>query len=180
MPANKNELTFSDLRPHYGTGRAYTISGTGRNRVTGYRTGMKCNAGDIEVSEWVQMMKDLIERSKESELYHQLYAFMKERNYVRASKSELEIEVLKLHAQRIFNDEAWVYFIPFNQLYRPSVLDPQRLKWVRTECCMKSGLVTQAMIENSRRREGTISCPICGRFSPYTLEHKETVRKMVG
>lgn len=46
------KLTFEDLRCHFGTGRSYVISGTGRDRKTGYRTGVQTDVGDIEVSEW--------------------------------------------------------------------------------------------------------------------------------
>ena len=55
-----SEITFADLRVHFGTGRAYTISGKGRDRVMGYRVGMQCNLGDIEVSEWIAKVKELI------------------------------------------------------------------------------------------------------------------------
>ena len=67
-----SERTFEDLRVHYGTGRAYTISGKGRDRVMGYRVGMQCNLGDIEVSQWIAMVKELIVQTGEQELYEQL------------------------------------------------------------------------------------------------------------
>ena len=97
-------LSFEDLRVHYGTGRSYTVSGEGRNRVLGYRTGKMCNAGDVEVSEWCQLVKDAIEKAGEKELFSQLRAFMSERNYTKASKAALEEEALGLHAARIFEN----------------------------------------------------------------------------
>ena len=48
-----NEYTFSDLRCYYQTGRSYVVSGEGRNRVYGYRTGVQCELGDIERDEWI-------------------------------------------------------------------------------------------------------------------------------
>lgn len=54
------KLTFEDLRYLHGTGRSYVISGTGHDRKTGYRTGVQTNVGDIEVSEWKELMKELI------------------------------------------------------------------------------------------------------------------------
>ena len=39
------KLTFEDLRCHFGTGRSYVISGTGRDRKTGYRTGVQTDVG---------------------------------------------------------------------------------------------------------------------------------------
>ena len=76
-----SELTFEDLRVRFGTGRAYTISGKGRDRVMGYRVGMQCNLGDIEVSEWLAMVKELIVQTGEQELFEQLHTHMKEHNY---------------------------------------------------------------------------------------------------
>ena len=43
-------LTFSDLRAHYGTGRAYLISQKGREKKYGYRKGIQTDIGDLEVS----------------------------------------------------------------------------------------------------------------------------------
>lgn len=60
-------LKFEDLRKRYGTGRSYTISGSGKNRVTGYRTGVMTNIGDIEVSQWERLVHELISRNQEEE-----------------------------------------------------------------------------------------------------------------
>ena len=68
-----NEYTFSDLRCHYQTGRSYVVSGEGRNRVYGYRTGVQCNLGDIEQKEWCEIVKELIHRKGEQELYKFVY-----------------------------------------------------------------------------------------------------------
>ena len=65
-------LKFEDLRKRYGTGRSYTISGSGKNRVTGYRTGVMTNIGDIEVSQWERLVHELISRNQEEELYAHL------------------------------------------------------------------------------------------------------------
>ena len=60
-----SELSFAALRCHFQTGRSYVIYGEGRNRVSGYRTGVHCDLGDIERSEWIDMVKDMIRRSGE-------------------------------------------------------------------------------------------------------------------
>lgn len=70
------KLTFEDLRCHFRTGRSYVISGTGRDRKTGYRTGIQTDVGDIEVSEWKMLMKDLIRRSDEEFLYKLLFQWV--------------------------------------------------------------------------------------------------------
>ena len=55
------EFTFDDLRCRHFTGRSYIKSGEGRNRVYGYRTGIQCDLGDVEQSEWFRMVRELIE-----------------------------------------------------------------------------------------------------------------------
>lgn len=175
-----SEITFADLRVHFGTGRAYTVSGKGRDRVLGYRSGMQCNLGDIEVHEWNAMVKELIVQSGEQELYEQLYTHMKEHNYTKATKPELEQHVLELHAARIFDDPLWVDFIPFNKRFRPQVLQTVRLVWVKNACCRKAGQVTQAILD-SQTNQGKVCCPHCGRWSEYeimtTLETEDTTNE---
>ncbi len=173
MVSDRKQFTFSDLRVRYGTGRCYTISGSGRDRVTGYRVGMMCAAGDIEESEWCKLMKDLIFRSGEQEIYKHLLTFVKENYHHLKTKSEVEKEALKLHASRIFDDEAWVLFVKFNQQYRPEVLDPRRLRYVRTDCCHMAGLTTQTIIDKYKGTERGIPCPVCGRWSSYVFVDEE-------
>lgn len=156
---------FSDLRVHYQTGRSYVKSGTGRDRVYGYRTGMMCNLGDIEKSEWCQLVKDAIERAGEQELHQHLLSYLKEHNYTKSSKAEMETEALELHAARIFDNEAWVEFLEFNRKYRPEILSTVELIWVRTTCCSKPGQVTRTHLDN--HSGDSICCPHCGRWSSY-------------
>lgn len=158
-----DNYSFEDLRVHYGTGRSYVVSGEGRNRVFGYRTGKMCNAGDIEVSEWCQLVKAAIEKAGEKELFAQLRAFMNERNYTKAGKSALEEEALELHAARIFDNQEWVYFVDFNEQYRPQVLDSVKMLTVLPECCKVPGRITQVSLE--RRGRGENYCPHCKKWT---------------
>ena len=87
-----NKITFENLRYQYGTGRAYTVSGTGRNRVTGYREGVKTKLGDFEISEWMDLMQQLIEKSGEQALHAALIEWLTENNYRKASKAEIARE----------------------------------------------------------------------------------------
>ena len=169
-----NDLKFEDLRVHFGTGRAYTVSGKGKDRVTGYRIGKKCNLGDIEVSEWIQMVRGLIEKTGEQELHQQLLTHMKEHNYTKATKSELEEEGLELHAARIFDDPLWVDFIPFNERFRPEVLRTVKLVSVMPECCKKQGYITDARYRERTTHEEENFCPHCGRWTKISLVDAET------
>ena len=164
-----NEYTFSDLRCHYQTGRSYVVSGEGRNRVYGYRTGVQCDLGDIERSEWCQMVKEVIHREGEQELHKQLLQHLKDHNYAKESTKEMEFKALELHADRIFENEAWVDFLKFNRKYRPEVAAAARLVWVITDCCMKPGEITQTMLDSYKHIDNRVCCPHCGRWAPYDI-----------
>ena len=164
-----SELTFADLRVHYGTGRAYTISGKGRDRVTGYRVGMMCNLGDIEVTQWCEMVRNLIVQTGEQELHQQLITHMKEHYFVKQSKAEFEQQALELHAARIFDNQLWVDFIPFNKRFRPEVLRAVKLIPVMPECCKKVGYLTDARYRERTPPQEENFCPHCGRWTKISL-----------
>lgn len=173
------ELTFSDLRVHFRTGRSYVISGSGKDRKYGYRNGIRCNAGDLELSEWRREVKALIQRSGEQVLYGQLYGFMLQRNYCGSSKTELEDDALQLYVSRIFDNEAWIYFVEFNRLYRPEVLQEVAMRLVKTDCCAVPGWVTQARIDMAGSRAGKLPCPICGKWSSFEYAEDDKERKEI-
>lgn len=107
------KLTFKDLRCHFETGQSYVISGRGRDRKTGYRTGIQTNVGDIEVSEWKMLMKDLIRRSDEEFLYKLLFQWVSQNIPWLHTKQEYELYSLKLHAMRIFENPDWADYEAF-------------------------------------------------------------------
>lgn len=156
------EHTFDELRCHFQNGRSYVISGEGRNRVYGYRTGVQCKLGDIDRDEWVRMVKDTIQAAGEKKLYEQLLQHLNEQNRTRDSRTELEIKALELHAARIFDDELWVDFLGFNQKYRPEVIDPSRLVLVMPDCCKTAGRLTRARFQEDSEYN---CCPHCGRWT---------------
>ena len=160
------DVSFSDLRCRFQTGRSYVVSGTGRNRIYGYRTGVMCQLGDIERSDWIQMVKDLICRFGEQKLYEQLLQQLKEHNYAKESKAELEFKALKLHADRIFDNELWVDFLKFNLKYRPEIVASTRLILIIPECCKTPGYITQARYEDNASYN---CCPYCGRWTEISL-----------
>lgn len=173
MTEQKPRLSFDDLRGHYGTGRSYTKSGEGRNRIIGYWSGMMCNAGDIELSQWYSLVKDAIDQAGEQKLFAQLLEFLGEDAYSKRSKRELEEYALELHASRIFDNEEWVCYVQFNQKYRPAKLAATRLAWVKTHCCDKAGQVTQASLNRYTDTPSKVCCPHCGRWSEYEIIIKE-------
>lgn len=112
-------LTFADLRCHFPTGRAFVKSGSGRDRVYGYRHGIMTDLGDIEESEWIALIQNLIQKSGEVEIQAQLRCWAKDRCAWLHTKQEIELYALKLHASRIFEDPQWVEYQLFNEVYHP-------------------------------------------------------------
>lgn len=67
-------LSFSDLKVRYFTGRSILISDTGQGKRYQYRNGCMTALGDLEISEWREMITELIAYRSEQELQKQLYA----------------------------------------------------------------------------------------------------------
>ena len=112
------------------------------------------------------MVKDLICRSGEQKLYEQLLQHLKDHNYAKESKTELEFKALELHADRIFDNELWVDYLKFNSKYRPEIISSTRLILIIPECCKKPGYLTQARyVENASFN----CCPHCGRWTEISL-----------
>lgn len=163
------EITFSDLRCHYGTGRSIHISGTGRDKKFKYRHGVMTNLGDIEQKEWQELAKALIKRTGEQALFSSLYEWEVRKNNCGKTKDELEQHTLELHMGRFFDDPKWVDYVPFNAKYRPHVLACANLVWVQCECCQRPGKTTKEQIETAYGQPPTVCCPICGRFSAFEV-----------
>lgn len=109
-----SSCTFSELKWHYMTGRSYVVSGTGRNRVMGYRRGVMCDLGDLELSDWKKRVLDLIEQSGEMELYQKLIAYVKAHYPWCKKAQEIELKALQLHAYRIFENPSWDGYAQFH------------------------------------------------------------------
>ena len=165
-----SEISFADLRCRFQTGRSYVVSGEGRNRVYGYRNGVQCALGDLERSQWCELAIDLIQRKGELELYKQLLQYLKDHNYAKASNKELEYHALELHMDRIFDNELWVDFLPFNQKYRPDFLPATRLILILPDCCKTAGYITQARYEKNINFN---YCPHCKRWTKISLAEEE-------
>lgn len=110
------ELTFADLRIHYYTGHSYLISGEGRNKVIGYRSGVMTDIGDLSEDEWIGLAKQLIHQSGEQELYQQLLTWEKEHRHWKRKEPQLELDVLSMHIARLPDDPAWCDFMQLSQL----------------------------------------------------------------
>lgn len=162
------ELTFAKLRKKYGTGRSFPLDRSYHGKNYRYRHGIQTDIGDIEESLWYELVKRLIIRQGEKELYYQLKAWMASHCSWLKKPQDLEKETLEAHASRLFDNPQWVLYIPFNEKYRPEVLETADIVWVTTDCCHRAGRVTREHL-NDHLHMGKVRCPLCGVFSPYQI-----------
>ena len=157
------ELKIEDIRFMYGTGRAIYISGTGRDKVYDYRNGCMTKLGDIEEGEWIALMKFLIARDGEQDLFKQLFAWETGHNFCDSDKKTLERDTLIRHSMRLFDNVKWVDFVRFNQRYRPEELTKAVLVDIVTDCCGTTDVQTVELINEWPK----VTCPRCGTYTTF-------------
>lgn len=157
------ELKIEDVRFMYGTGRAIYISGTGRDKVYDYRNGCMTKIGDIEEGEWLSLMRFLIERDGELELFKQLLAWEKEHDFCDSDRKTLERDTLIKHSMRIFDDVKWVDYVRFNQRFRPDELTKSILVDIVTDCCGTHDVQTIELVDKWPK----VTCPKCGTYTTF-------------
>ena len=157
------ELKIEDVRFMYGTGRAIYISGTGRDKVYDYRNGCMTKIGDIEEGEWISLMKFLIARDGEQDLFNHLLAWETEHNFCDSDKKTLERDTLIKHSMRLFDNVKWVDFVRFNQRYRPEELTKAVLVDIVTDCCGTTDVQTVELINEWPK----VTCPRCGTYTTF-------------
>lgn len=114
---NIQELTCAQLSVHYSTGRAYVISGTGRDRKYGFRAGKMTNIGDVLEEDWITLARYIIERDSEQDIFTGLVEYAKTCAWLHSNK-EREEYALDLHMRRIFENPEWVGYEAFTAKYR--------------------------------------------------------------
>ncbi len=160
---------YADLVMHYGTGQAYKIPHPYK-KLTGYRRGIQTNLGDIEISEWQRLIKGLIKKKGEQDLFDKLLTWEKE-NHVLTKYDNITQHTLELFASRIFDNEEWYDFIPFNKKYFPEKLFTVSIVEVTTDCCQASLQMTMKQIE--KIFNGRLHCPACQQYTTFTYNRKE-------
>ena len=159
----EEQVTFAELAPQYDVVRGVTKVKNGRKDsvLISY---VKTRAGEIERQRWQSMVRELIRDAGEEDLFQHLVDWTMDHAHWLRTERDRENYALELHASRIFDDEKWVGFVPFNRMYRPERLASAGLVSVTTECCGKECITTLSQIESGN---GVICCPYCGRFSAY-------------
>ena len=104
LPAvpNRDQLTHKDLHAHFSTGQSILLSGSGRDKKYGYRNGIQTDLGDIRNDVWRDLVRELIVRSHEEDLFDKLLEW----HYT-----------LELYAARIFDNPKWVDYEAFAKHY---------------------------------------------------------------
>lgn len=114
---NRDQLTHKDLHAHFSTGQSILLSGSGRDKKYGYRNGIQTDLGDIRNDVWRDLVRELIVRSHEEDLFDKLLEWEKEHTYWLKTKAELEHYTLELYAARIFDNPRWVDYEAFAKHY---------------------------------------------------------------
>lgn len=168
-------LSFSDLKVRYFTGRSILISDTGQGKRYQYRNGCMTALGDLEISEWREMITELIAYRSEQELQKQLYEWCAEHTPWLHGKSEITDYTLECHAARLFDDLLWADYIPFNRKYRPNVLDSAELIWAKTACC---GTTQQFTVPQYQKICGqNFFCRTCNEWTTLIPTKQNSRRK---
>ena len=118
---NRDQLTHKDLHAHFSTGQSILLSGSGRDKKYGYRNGIQTDLGDIRNDVWRDLVRELIVRSHEEDLFDKLLEWEKEHTYWLKTKAELEHYTLELYAARIFDNPKWVDYAHNNTIKRKEV-----------------------------------------------------------
>lgn len=120
------ELTYETLEFGTGTFR-YRTAGKDRHGYKKYiyRYGVETVLGDIERSLWQKLIYRLIVQHNEMALFNHLKVWYSKTAYFLRNKAELEQYTLECFSNRIFDNPEWVDYIPFNQEYRPEILNNQ-------------------------------------------------------
>lgn len=160
------KLTCEDISPHYGTGQAATVMKR-YEKVSVYRKGIGTNVGDIELSVWREIVRRIIERDHETDIFNNLLEYIKEDTVIHRNKEEQEHEALELYARRIFEEEEWLGFVPFNERYYPERLKTTEFVKVRFSCCGEITTMTRARAEWSPGKKG--GCPKCKCYAEYEI-----------
>lgn len=93
------------------------IYSSGRDKKYGYRNGIQTDLGDIRNDVWLDLVRELIVRSHEEDLFDKLLEWEKEHTYWLKTKAELEHYTLELYAARIFDNPKWVDYEAFAKHY---------------------------------------------------------------
>jgi len=168
-----NKLSYEDIRRGVFT-HSSSSKGKGRDKVTKLITYVKTNIGVLEGNEWVEIAYQVIKSHGDLKLLEHMKDYVKtfpwineqdiKRNAIGLNISKVEFQALDLCIEQIYNNPAWVCFIPFNKTYRLEFLKDYAFVNVIMDCCKEKG---PGEVMREQIRDGFVCCPFCGRFSQF-------------
>lgn len=146
-------IPLSQIKHRFGTFHCGRASG---------RVGVQTAIGDVLEKVWREAVERIALREYESWIVDCLEEYFK-RDPCPDTRRGARREALILYSMRMFENELWVGYIPFNRKYRPNSIEAKQLVTVIAECCNKPGEITRARFDS-----GDTICPACGRFIKVT------------
>lgn len=105
---NLDALCASDLAIQFHTGQAFS-TGVGRAKTWGYRTGIMCNAGDLEIDAWIEAAKAVVIRDFGETYLDKVSEFVKKNalSSIIRSKQETTVRILDLCLSKDWDNPEW-------------------------------------------------------------------------
>jgi len=121
--------------------------------------------GSFDSKEWVRIAWLVVQNNKDTENFNKLKDYFKKtmvNEYLWTDRYVLECMTL-----RMIDDEGWMFYVEFNSLYRPEVLEGKELSRLSFECCGRPNEFTKATADDFIQ-SGEGFCLHCNVFSKIT------------
>lgn len=171
-------LDYGMIRFQYGTQRNNSIYEKGAGgrmylKQFRYRTGVMTPIGDILHQVWYELAIVLINRNYDGWLLDALvdwYVTYGPQRYLakhtqNMKKDEAHRSAIEGCVRRIYDNEDWVDYIPFNWMYRPRLVEGKPFLIILPECCNRKGQISEQIGHFNDR----CYCPHCGRWMPAEI-----------
>lgn len=90
LPCCTESLSYSDIRPRYGTFRTVHVSGSGRDKTYKHITGVMTGIGDIEEAAWRKLAMDVIGFNGDDGEFNKKLAYVKRQKKYNQCKTEID------------------------------------------------------------------------------------------
>ena len=163
-----DKLRYEDIRIVYATHgeerSVYQEQEDGGRRLIkfDYRKGYLTPIGDIDRDLWQQIAETLIMRNYEGWITDSLQEWYASHPPNDSGADMSWFFALKAHIHREFDRPGWIYYIPWNRLYRPAELQGKLFPTVVAPCCGVAGETTAELLR-MEHREVSGYCPHCFR-----------------
>ena len=169
-----DSLRYEDIRIVYATHgeerSVYEELEDGGKRLVkfDYRKGYLTPIGDIDRDVWQQIAEALIMSSYEGWITDSLQEWYSAHPPNDSGVDMSWQQALKAHIHRDYDRPGWLYYIPWNRLYRPAALQGKLFPTVVAPCCGVAGETTAELLR-MERRELFGYCPCCFKRSSLSL-----------